>query len=659
MPSPAIVRAMQQAVAHHQAGRLADAEKIYRQVLQQSPRDADALQLLGLLHHQTGRNDLAVELISKAITIRPRAEFFINLSQAYRELGRHAERLTACQRAVQMAPNIPEAWNNLGSAYKEMNRLVEAKDAIERALKLRPNFTMAWNNLGNTLAMFGQAPEAEAAFRKAMATDPRYAEAYSNLAEMLSRLGRRDEAVALSLKALELKPQLVAAYVNLGAALHMQGRLDEGDEAFRRGIHLQPNHEGLHQNLLNSMIQTTRTTPEQAFAAYVGWANRFATPRAAPPAHRNRRDLGRKLRVGYVSPDLRRHSVSFFLEPILEQHDRAQFGIALYSNTIMPDDVTDRLRGKCDLWRDITALTDDQAAEMIRRDEIDILVDLAGHTVRNRLTLFGRKPAPVQVTYLGFPNTTGVRAIDYRLTDALADPVGQTERFHVEKLIRLPPPFLCYRPPDAAPPVADPPAARIGYVTFGSFNRASKAGPETIELWSRVLSAVAGSKLIMKSRGLGDVGSRDRLLRGFTAHGIAPQRIELIEANQGLTDHLALYGRIDIALDTFPYHGTTTTCEAMWMGVPTVSLVGQVHHSRVGLSLLTSVGLPWLAVEGVDPYVALAGKLAGDLPALVRLRQDMRQRVAASPLCDAARLTRAIEVEYRQMINAWIQGPVG
>jgi predicted O-linked N-acetylglucosamine transferase (SPINDLY family) len=325
----------------------------------------------------------------------------------------------------------------------------------------------------------------------------------------------------------------------------------------------------------------------------------------------------------------------------------------------MPDDVTDRLRGKCDLWRDITALTDDQAAEMIRRDEIDILVDLAGHTVRNRLTLFGRKPAPVQVTYLGFPNTTGVRAIDYRMTDALADPVGQTERFHVEKLIRLPPPFLCYRPPDAAPPVADPPAARNGYVTFGSFNRASKAGPETIELWSRVLSAVAGSKLIMKSRGLGDVGSRDRLLRGFTAHGITPERIQLIEASQGLTDHLALYGRIDIALDTFPYHGTTTTCEAMWMGVPTVSLVGQVHHSRVGLSLLTSVGLPWSAVEGVDAYVALAGKLAGDLPALVGLRTDMRQRMAGSPLCDAARLTRAIEVEYRQMIKAWIQGPVG
>ena len=319
---------------------------------------------------------------------------------------------------------------------------------------------------------------------------------------------------------------------------------------------------------------------------------------------------------------MKRHSVAYFLEPILAHHDRSRFEITAYSNTDIVDDVTARLRSYCDNWRDTVALSDAEAAAQIRADGIDVLIDLAGHTVSNRLLVLAHKPAPVQMTYLGYPGTTGMAAIDYRITDALADPVGVADAHYSEKLIRLSPPFVRYLPPAEAPAVADPPMLRNGFVTFGSFNKAAKAGVETIALWAKVLAAAPTSRLIMKSLGLQSDGSRRRIFDGFAAHGIDPARIELIEAAQPLAEHLAMYGRIDVALDTFPYHGTTTTCEALWMGVPVVSLIGETHVCRVGLSLLSAVGrTEWCAASDIE-FAEMATRLSADAKGMAEHRRS-------------------------------------
>jgi predicted O-linked N-acetylglucosamine transferase (SPINDLY family) len=342
--------------------------------------------------------------------------------------------------------------------------------------------------------------------------------------------------------------------------------------------------------------------------------------------------------------------VTYFLEPIIAHRDRGAFQMFAYSNNERSDEVTERLRAMCDGWRDIRALDDDQAAALIRQDRIDILIDLAGHTMGNRLGVFGRKPAPVQMTYLGYANTTGVRAIDYRITDSLSDPPGMTDAHYTEKLIRVSPPFLCYRPPDEASAVADPPMLTNGFVRFGSFNNASKIREETIALWSRVLAGVPNSRLVLKARALGDAGARRRIFSGFAAHGIDTARVELIEAGQSLVDHLDAYSTMDVALDTFPYNGTTTTCEAMWMGVPVVSRAGQTHVSRVGLSLLTSVGHAELATETDDAFVTTVVDLASNPHPLTDLRRVLREQVRTSPLCQAAGFRRRFELALRE---AW------
>jgi predicted O-linked N-acetylglucosamine transferase (SPINDLY family) len=570
-------------------------------------------------------------------------------------LGRLQESLDACRRAVQLNPNVPEAWNNLGSALKDFNQPAEAAAAFERAIQLRPTYATAYNNLGNALSQLERFNEAERAFRRSLELNPNDHSTYSNLGFMLGSNGRLDEAVALCTRAVQIKPDFVAGYMNLGTAYHQQGKLDEGNAAYRQGAAIDPTHARLHENLLGAFTQTTRWTPAEMREAHQTWARKFATPKSPLPPVKVDRDPNRKLRIGYVSPDFRTHSVAYFIEPILEQHDRSKFEITLYAHVENPDHVSERLKKKCDRWRDVVALSEEQLAQTIRNDRIDVLVDLAGHTQGNRLIAFGYKPAPVQMTYLGYALTTGLEQIDYRLTDDVTDPPGMTESHYSEELIRLPAPFLCYRPPENSPEPVDPPVLRKGYITFGSFNRAPKAGPETIPIWAKLLTSVPNSRLMLKSKGFGDTGSRMRILDGFAARAVDPSRIDLVEANQKLAAHLAMYGEVDIGVDTFPYHGTTTTCEALWMGVPVVSLIGRTHVSRVGLSLLGAVGLTELAGESEDAYVQIATALASDRDRLTRLRRETRGRLIASPLCDAARLTRAIELAYRTAFSRVIE----
>ena len=392
------------------------------------------------------------------------------------------------------------------------------------------------------------------------------------------------------------------------------------------------------------------------FAESRRWEAAHAVPRAARETHsRHDRDPERRLRIGYVSPDFRSHSVSHFLGPLLAGHDRRQFEIFGYAQVAHPDIETRRLRGLADAWRSTVGMTTQAVAARIRDDKIDILVDLAGHTANSRLLVFGERPAPVQAAWLGYPNTTGSAAMDYRLTDDIADPQGPGDALHSEELARLPNGFLCFAPAAEAPAVADPPLLANGQVTFGSFNNLSKVGAATVAAWAPILARVPGSRLLLKGRALANEQARLRLESLFAASNIDAARLEFHAWIDSRSGHLGAYDRIDIGLDPFPYNGTTTTCETLWMGVPVIALCGDRHAGQVGASILARVGLAALSADTVDDYVAAAVSLAGDAARLVELRRVLRATMAASPLCDAASFTRDIEAAYRQMWRHWCQ----
>lgn len=369
--------------------------------------------------------------------------------------------------------------------------------------------------------------------------------------------------------------------------------------------------------------------------------------------HANVATPDRPLRIGYVSPDLRDHPVASFFEPILQEHHRELFETYCYANVQSPDAVTSRLRQRAGHWRDIHGWDQEKVVELIRQDGIDILVDLAGHTTENGLMIFARKPAPVQVTWMGYPNTTGLTAMDYRLTDAISDSPGQTERWHSERLIRLPKTFSCYVAPAESPAVGSLPALANGYVTFGSLNNFRKLSEPTIALWARVLRVLPTARLLLKSQGLGQPQTASRLREQFVRAGVEAERLELLGAGLSKTQHMGLYNRIDLALDPFPYNGTTTTCDALWMGVPVVTLAGKTHVARVGLSLVSHFGFPQWAVATPDAYVAKCRELVSDLPGLARLRLGLREQMRLSPLCDAAQFIGHLETVFRDLWKQW------
>jgi predicted O-linked N-acetylglucosamine transferase (SPINDLY family) len=338
--------------------------------------------------------------------------------------------------------------------------------------------------------------------------------------------------------------------------------------------------------------------------------------------------------------------------PIFAHHDHSRFEIVCFADVTGQDDVTQQLRARADAWHVTVGRSHAEVAELIRRERIDLLIDLAGHTAHTRLIVFAHRPAPVQATYLGYPDTTGLSAMDWRLTDAHADPPGDADALHTERLYRLPDTAWCFRPERDAPAVAPLPAESAGHVTFGSFNNFGKVNAAVLDAWAQVLAAVPRARLLIKAASLRDQPTRQRLVDALAVRGVEPGRVEAVESVKGEREHLALYGRVDIALDTFPYHGTTTTCEALWMGVPVVTLAGPTHASRVGVSLLSSVGLAEQIAPDVAGYVAIAAGLAGDLSSLAQLRRTLRERMLASPLMDAPRFTAHLESAYRAMGSA-------
>jgi predicted O-linked N-acetylglucosamine transferase (SPINDLY family) len=408
--------------------------------------------------------------------------------------------------------------------------------------------------------------------------------------------------------------------------------------------------------MLFSMNYSAHWTPREIFDAHLESARRFP-PASRPPIPAAHRRPGHRLRIGYLSGDLCRHPVACFVEPILVHRDRARFEIFCYHTGADEDEVSARLKALADHWRSVGSLTEDALEETLRADRLDLLVELSGYTDGHRLGVVARRVAPVQVSYIGYPNTTGLAAVDYRITDARADPPGAADELHTERLVRLPESFLCYAPPFTGAVTVVPPLRERGCVTFASFNNLAKLSQPLVDLWARVLGAAPGSRLYVKTKGLQDPGLQAQLLDRFRSAGIGSERIVLSPPQNSMEEHFGSYAAVDIALDTFPYHGTTTTMDALWMGVPVVTLAGDRHAARVSVSILSAIGLEDLIARSPDEYVDIARRLAHDPARLQALRGSLRERLARSTLLDGARFARQLEQAYAQMWQAALQSP--
>jgi predicted O-linked N-acetylglucosamine transferase (SPINDLY family) len=676
-------------IAAGEAGRTDEALRCYRRAIEVDPNHVAAHFNLGLLHLAGARYQEAEAEFHAALRLRDGfPEAWVALAESLEEQGKDDEAVDALNQAIAQRVDYIGALMNASVLLQKMDRLDAAELSYRRVIALDPASPVAHNNLGNVLHTLGRSAEAEACFRACLQIAPESAVAHSNLASVLRDLGRFAGAEASCREALRLDPRLPEAHHHLGSILQMigqasgseaslrqalalrpdyreahnslgnslrdLGRLDEAEASFLSALALDPDDSAARDNFLLTLNYTSRYSRDQVYDQHREWARRHEAPRAsARKHHANPRDPRRRLRIGYVSPDFRRHSVAYFIEPVLAQHDRNGFEVYCYSNVARPDQMTDRLLKLADHAGSIVGINDETAAETVHKDGIDILVDLAGHTAGHRLELFALKPAPVQATYLGYPNTTGLESIDWRITDAYADPPEDGDAFHSEHLARLPKSFLCFQPPREAPEVGPPPFRTNGYITFGSFNVLPKMTPEVIRTWSQLLGRVPRSRLLLKALGLGDAPSRGRVLAEFGRHGIAAARVTALPMEGALQDHLARYHDMDIALDPFPFNGTTTTLEALWMGVPVIALEGDRHSSRVGASILANAGLGELLARNIEAYIETAARLAADGDRLAQLRRTTRNRISASPLLDPAGFMRALEDAYRRMWEDW------
>jgi protein O-GlcNAc transferase len=590
--------------------------------------------------------------LSRALGVRP------DFAQAYFEAGcllldqlRFKEAIPLLEKALEYKPDFALAYNNLGLAYRHLNEPEKEEIQYRQALVQDPQLAEAYCNLGLLLQSQHRNAEALPVLQEAVRLKPDFVEGHRALGSAYQELNRLSEALEALEQALALKPDDPSTYAVLAGVYLQQCRHKEAIQAYRKSAKLAPGVIAFHGNILMGLHYAPDFDPEETLREHKKWgdATQAAVAHLRRPYHRDR-DLKRPLRIGYISGDFKLHSVSMFFEHVYNHHDHERFQIYCYSNTPHSDMVTERMKEKADGWRDIYKIRSDvEVAELIHEDKIDILVDLAGHTAYNRLGVLALKPAPIQVTYLGYPNTTGLTLVDYRITDAYADPPGMTEKYHTEKLMRLPKSFLCYNPVDIFPPVSELPALSAGYITFGCCNNPTKITPNVVAVWAEILKRLPNARILLKNMRYTDSSVREIFWGHFEEHGVDRQRVHLVGDRQSIPEHLQIYNEIDIGLDPFPYNGTTTTCETLWGGVPVVVLAGNAHVCRVGVSILTNVGLPELVAQTPEEYVEIAVNLASDLERLRHLRHNLRDMMEKSPLRDPQGHARALEQAYRQM----------
>jgi len=651
------------------------------------PGDAESWFLLGSLAGQAGDLSRATDCFHKATDLDPQhAGALLNLGRALDRSENYEEAETVLRRALELRPQDPSIYFLLGRALHLQNKYDEAIAMYSQAVRLDPNHFNAHYNLGRIYQSRGDFSNAERSYRGAVNADPRNANAYGHLGHTLLLENKLEEAEVFLAKALTLDPQSVrtchdfgllrtlqkrytdakkyleltiekdpknwAVLSDLGLLYKNMGYIDEAIHSFKRSIAMRPTSVLAHQNLCLTLNYKNDIDGDELYSAHLKTAGLYEHP--VEKVHfSNIRTTVKRLKVGYVSGDFGAHPVAYFIETLFKYHDRAQVEVTAYSNVKFEDKTTEWLRSLVDGWVPIAGMNDEQVVQRVRSDGIDILVDLSGHTGRNRLGIFARRAAPVQVTYLGYPNTTGLKEMDYRLTDHRADPLElHPDDFYSEELVRLPHCFTCYTPPRNAPEVNSLPALSNDYVTFGSLNNFPKINDGVIALWSEILTQVAGSRMVLQASAFSDKGVRIRVEQEFGRYGIDAGRL-VLKTLCPFTKHLAIYGGIDIGLDPFPWNGHTTTCHALWMGVPVVALAGRRHASRMSLSVLSNLSLSdWIARDE-QAYVDTAVERASHLDDLQELRSTMRDRLLHSSLCDEVTFARDVEQAYRRMWRRW------
>lgn len=671
-------------------GRLDEAIDSYRQAIALNPEYHEAHSDLGTALNGKGRLDEAVDSYRRAIALRPNyAEAHANLGIALMLRGQLDEAVESYRRAIALKPGIPQAHKSLGDALMHQGKSDEAIASYRNALAHNPDWYHAHGSLANALLQRGELDGAIASYRHGLALKPGWTQGHSNLGHALTERGRLDEAIDSCSRAIALEPNFPAAHTNLGNALKQKGRIEEAVQSyqraialapdsfeahsnlgsalmqlarfgeaihsFRRALALKPDYTKAHSNLVFSHLYLPETDARSILREHLLWGQQHAQPLVASvKSHPNSPDPNRRLRVGYISADFREHSVGFFLLPVLSLHDPEHVEVFCYSNSAKEDEYTVRFRNAAHVWRSIVGVGDDEAARMIRDEGIDILVDLSGHTAQNRLLIFARKPAPIQMSWIGYPGTTGVPGMDYLIGDSVVTP-ADGPLFLSEQPLRLPHCFLCFEPSEYAPPVSSLPALTNDVITFGCFAGFQKVNSQALDLWARVLHEVPESRLYLKNRALQDESIRDKCLSHFGKLGIAPERI-LLEGWSPLKDYLACYNDVDISLDTFPFSGGTTTCQSLWQGVPVVTLRGGPFSGRMSASILNSAGLTdWIAGHA-DEYLEIAVSWARDISGLASIRGNLRARVDSSPLCDAPKFTQNLEAAFREVWREWCKG---
>lgn len=668
-------------------GRYAEAQMDFERVLARQPVRISALSNLGYVLQVQAHYGAALGCYERALSLQPGlVELWNNRGLVLKALGRIAEALKSYEQALARRPGFAEAHYNRGLALQSQEKLEDALASFEQAIRYKPDYAEAFSDRGAVLRALGRFAEARVSCQRAVALAPAYAVAHNNLGVILQDMGFPTAALASYARAVQLDSRYVDAHYNMGNCLMSQRdfkraltaydraltldptraetlnnrgnalkdlyRIEESQQCYERALAIKPEYAEAFSNKLLGLLYRSSLAPGMIHLEHLQFGERFGAPlRPLWPRHQNSRDPERRLKVGYVSGDLRNHSVAYFLEGILARHDQGEVEVYAYSNALQEDTVTVRFRGYVNHWRGVNGWTDERLARQILDDGIDVLVDLSGHTAGNRLLTFARKPAPVQATYLGYAATTGLRAIDWRLTHADVDPAGY-EAYYSEQLYRLPGSLWCYRPsPELGEGAAEPPLIKQGYVTFGSMNNLAKVSPETITVWARILHALPDARLVMTSVPAGGAAA---VSARFAEQGLAPERLKMHD-KLSPADYRAMMREIDLALDPFPYNGTTTTCDTLWQGIPVVTLTGASGVSRSGYALLKAVGLEELACQDETDYVRLAVALASDAPRLRTLRAGMRARIESSPLRDEAGSAQAFEAAYRHMWRTWCE----
>ncbi len=648
-----------QAVQSHQSGNLKAAKAGYSEVLKRDPENAEALHLLGCVYDEMGNTGQGVKMLARAVKANPKAStYFYNLANMLLKQGSHQDAIRNYREAVRLKPDYAVAHNNLGRALTLTGQRGEAKACFENAIRCaKPGYPDPHHNLGIEFKVDGDFERAVAAFQEALRIQPGFSDAHCNLGSTYLQMQRVSEALDAFLAAARLQPGNARFQTNVGTAMLRLGRQQDAIAWFQRALELNPADANTRSNLI---LATSYVTADAAGLQRQcdAWERFHAMPlHGAIRAHRNTRDPDRRLRVGYLSADYRNHAAAYWIEPLLAGLQHTDFEVVCYSNSPLVDAVTERLKAYADAWIECAGLGDDALADRIRQDGIDILVDLSSHTDGNRLLVFARQPAPLQVSWFGFPVSTGLQAIQYRFTDTVVDPPGVGDSHYSERLLRLNRFYAAFRPDERAPAVGPGPSAQGNGVTFASLNTFAKITRPMLELWADIVRETQGSRLLLQSAGLEGTALQAYVQQIFAERGVAPDRLVL----RGWTDlqaFLRLGEEADIALDPFPFNGGVTTCHALWMGLPVVTLCGESAASRVGASILSRLGLQELVAADANAYRTAAIGLARDPARLADLRATLRQRMEDGGLLDGPALAAQAEAAYRDMWRAWCGGTI-